>query len=208
MAGLVRGHVAIGTVTSHNVDLPGLLAGFNRDHPDVEITLTEDSSDKLIDALRGGRLDAAIIAYGTPPAGLGIHIVTDEPIAAAVGHRHKLASRTTLSLEALATHTLICLPPGTGIRSVLDRACAAAGLSPHIAFEAGTPQMLAQLAAAGLGVAVLPGGLARSRDDLHTLTVTKPSLRGCLGFAWRAEGPMSPAARALIGRAREMIGSR
>ena len=41
LAGLLRGHIAIGTVTSHNVDLPGLLAEFHDDHPAVEITLAE-----------------------------------------------------------------------------------------------------------------------------------------------------------------------
>ena len=36
---LVRGTVTIGTVTSHNVDMPGLLADFHIEHPNVEITL-------------------------------------------------------------------------------------------------------------------------------------------------------------------------
>ena len=71
LIGLVRGHVAVGTVTSHNVDLSALLAAFHEDHPAVEITLAEDNSDQLIDALRGARLDAAIIAMGaTPPPDL------------------------------------------------------------------------------------------------------------------------------------------
>jgi DNA-binding transcriptional LysR family regulator len=65
--------------------------------------------------------------------------------------------------------------------------------------------VLAQLAAQGLGVAVLPESIARSRDDLHLLTITHPDLRGSLGFAWRAEGPVSPAARALIERARRLL---
>jgi DNA-binding transcriptional LysR family regulator len=35
LTGLLRGHAAIGTVTSHNVDLPGLLAEFSSSHPQV-----------------------------------------------------------------------------------------------------------------------------------------------------------------------------
>jgi DNA-binding transcriptional LysR family regulator len=206
LTGLVRGHVAIGTVTSHNVDLPALLAEFHADHPDVEITLTEDNSDRLIDALRGGRLDAAIIAFGgPPPPGLEIHIVTDESIAASVSRSDDLAKRSAIPLSALRDRVLISLPPGTGIRSILDDACAAAGFSPRIAFEAGTPTALAQLAALGLGVAIVPASVAKTREDLHPLTITRPELRGYLAFAWRAEGPNSPAARALIGRARRML---
>ncbi|HEY2766519.1 MAG TPA: LysR substrate-binding domain-containing protein [Pseudonocardiaceae bacterium] len=65
--------------------------------------------------------------------------------------------------------------------------------------------MLAQLAARGLGVAILPASVANGHEDLHPLTITRPELRGRLAFAWRAEGPISPAARALIGRARRMV---
>ncbi|WP_314174788.1 LysR family transcriptional regulator [Streptomyces winkii] len=206
LTGLLRGHVAIGTVTSHDVDLPALLAAFHEDHPQVEITLTEDDSDRLVDALRTGRLDAAIIAYGAePPDGLGTHVITEERIAAAVGRRDALARRTTIPLGSLRERPLICLPPGAGIRSVLDEACAAAGFTPHVAFEAGSPLMLADLAARGLGAAIVPMSVAGSRDDLHPLTITRPALRGSLAFAWRAEGTVSPAARAMIDRARRML---
>ncbi|MFD8385307.1 LysR family transcriptional regulator [Streptomyces sp. NPDC059679] len=207
LTGLVRGHVAIGTVTSHNVDLPTLLAEFHEDHPAVEITLTTDSSDGLVDALRGGRLDAAIIAYGTtPPPGLALHVVTQDTIVAAVSRDHELAKRSTIPLDALRDRVLIALPRGAGIRSLLDEACAAAGFTPHIAFEAGTPAVLAELAARGLGIAIVPSGVVRRREDLCALTITRPALRGALAFAWRAEGPVSPAGRALIGRARQLIG--
>ena len=203
LAGLMRGHVAVGMVTSHNVDLPGLLAEFHDDHPAVEITLTEAGSDQLIDGLRGGQLDVAIIAVGpAPPQDLDILVLVNEAIAAAVSPGHELARKSSMPLTGLRGHPLISLPPGTGIRAHLDHACAAAGFSPRIAFEAGAPPMLAQLAARGLGVAILPESLAYSREDLHPITITRPKLRGGLALAWRGEGPVSPAARVLLDRAR------
>src|SRR4051794_20371132 len=51
LTALVRGTVTIGTVTSHNVDMPGLLADFHADHPNVEITLSTDGSDALIEGV-------------------------------------------------------------------------------------------------------------------------------------------------------------
>ena len=206
LTGLVRGHVAVGTVTSHNVDLPALLAAFHEDHPAVEITLAEDNSDRLIDALRGGRLDAAIIAIGgTSPPGLEIHVVADESIVAAVSHSDDLAKQSTIPLDVLRDRALISLPAGTGIRSRLDDACASAGFTPHIGFEASSPMVLMQLAARGLGVAIVPASVANAREDLHPLTIVRPELRGRLAFAWRTEGPISPAARALVRRARHML---
>lgn len=206
LTGLVRGHVAVGTVTSHNVDLPALLAALHDDHPGVEITLTEANSDELVDAVRGGRLDAAIISVGTTaPPDLELHLVADDAIAAAVGHHHTLAKRSTIPLTSLENMPLISLPRGTGIRSRLDEACGAAGFTPRITLEAGALDMLAQLAARGLGVAILPATYANADEHLHPITIIHPELRGWLAFAWRAEGPLSPAARALIERVKRML---
>lgn len=206
LTGLVRGHVGVGTVTSHHLDLPALLAGFHEDHPAVEITLAEDNSDRLTDAVRGGRLDAAIIALGPRrPPGLELHILADEAIAAAVSRSDRLAKRSAIPLSSLRDRALISLPPGTGLRSHLEHACATAGFSAHVAFEASTPAVLADLAARGLGIAILPAPVAYAREDLHPLRITRPDLRGQLALAWRTEGPSSPAARALIDRARRTL---
>src|SRR6266540_4363563 len=69
LTGLMRGHVAIGMVTSHSIDLPGLLASFHHDHPAVEISLSEGNSDQLIRALHAGQLDLAVIGSTTPVPG-------------------------------------------------------------------------------------------------------------------------------------------
>jgi DNA-binding transcriptional LysR family regulator len=55
-------------------------------------------------------------------------------------------------------------------------------------------------------VAILPGAFAEARSEqLRTITINPPELRGRLVFAWRADGPNSPAARALVSRARGML---
>lgn len=206
LTGLLRGRIAVGTVTSHRVDLPALLSEFHEQHPGVEITLVEDDSAGLAANLRAGTLDAAILSLGPEPlAGLDHVVVTDETITAAVGTGHVLADRTELAVTELRDRALICLPRGTGIRAHLEAACAAAGFTPHVAFEAGDPSMLARLALSGLGVAVLPDSVARNQHGLHPLTLVRPRLRGQLVFAWRADGPVSPAARVFLSHARTFL---
>lgn len=199
---LVRGAVTVGTVTSHDIDIPELLADFNADHPNVEITLTTANSDVLIDGVRTGALDAAIVSVGPDeqPDGLDIAVVTDERIYAAVSAADPLAGRSTISLTDLRDQPLIALPIGAGIRRQLDAACAVMGFVPRIAFEASTPTALADLAQRGLGVAIVPQSVAHNRAGLHPLTIV-PELRGRLVLAWRLTGPMSPAARVLMERA-------
>ena len=209
LAGLMRGHVTIGTLTSmpsYEVDLPGLIAGFHAEHPAVEISLTAANTDDLIDGLHTGRLDMAFISIGTTtPPGIGIHVVTSQPFVAAVSHDDALAGRSTITLKGLAGRALISLPRGTGLRASVEEAFAAAGLRPLVAFEAGDPRVVAQLAARGLGVAIVPRSITDARrEELHAIAIT-PTLRGQVAFAWRSEGPASPAARALIARVRATV---
>ncbi len=213
LTGLLRGHVTIGTVTSissDDVDLPALLADFHRDHPAVEITLAVGDSDGLVEALRSGRYDVAFLGLGSvAPPGIATHVVTDEPLAAVVGRADPLARAASVRVTALAERALISLPRGTGLRASLDAACAEVGVTPHVAFEAGDPRVVAQLAARGLGVGVVPRSVALAAgDDLRGVAITAPEVRGRIALGWRAGGPMSPAARALVGRARAVLPDR
>jgi DNA-binding transcriptional LysR family regulator len=209
--GLVRGHVTVGTVgsiSSDEVDLPGLLAGFHRRHPAVEITLSEDGSDRLVEALRAGRVDVAFVGLAAaPPPGIEAQVVVDEPLVAVAGPDDPLAAATVVTLAELAGRALIGLPRGAGVRACVEDAFAAEGLRPHFAFEAGDPRTLAQLAGRGLGVAILPESVVRGRGALHAIPL-RPRLRGRVAFAWRAQGPISPAARRLIAHVRQGLPER
>ncbi|CAN3128957.1 LysR family transcriptional regulator [Mycobacterium sp. smrl_JER01] len=204
VADLVRGTLAVGTVTLHPVDVARLIADFHTEHPGVEITLSTDNSDALLAGLADGRLDAAIVSIGVEeePPGLDYQVITDEPLAAAVAPEHPLRHRKTLTLQQLCDFRLISLPRGTGLRSRLDQACADAGLRPRIAFEATSPQELVQLARHGLGVALVPQSMVAG-GGLHEVRIT-PRLRGRLVWAWRADAA-NPAARLLNLRARAVI---
>jgi len=209
LSGLLRGHVAVGMVSQcASLDIPDLLAGFHRLHPAIEITLAESSSDHLTEGVRAGTYDLAFIGLSPEaPRGLALQVVADEPIVAAVAASAGPWARIdSASLAELADQPLISLPAGTGLRACVDAAYASAGLRPRVAFEASDPRILARLAARGLGLAFLPASSARAHGDgLHVITVSDPQMRGRLALTWR-EAPVSPAARALIARARASLG--
>ncbi|MCK7626138.1 LysR family transcriptional regulator [Streptomyces sp. RS10V-4] len=214
--GLLRGQVTLGLVAgaapAREEQVAALLADFHDAHPQVGIALTEDSSEHMLAALRSGELDVALLGTpdAEPPAGLAFQIVADEPLVAAVAPDSPLAAAAEggrLPLAALRGRPLISLPRGTGTRAALERACAAAGFRPLIAFEAAAPQLLARLAARGLGVAVVPAGAAAEAGGLRTLEFGGVRPRARIALAWRAEGPAGPAARALLARLRESLGT-
>lgn len=215
--GLLRGRVRFGLVSGavgHAFDIASFLADFHDAHPGVEVTLTEDTSERMRAALLAGELDIALLGqtWNESFPGLSLQTVIDAPLVAAVAPGDPLLTRDTrtvhtdVPLVALRDRPLICLPSGTGVRSVLERACAQKGFRPRVAFEAASPYVLAQLAARGLGVAVLPADEGSVPDGpLRTLRIVRPALRGRVALAWRSAGPASPAARELLDRLRDAL---
>lgn len=199
LSGVLRGHVAVGMMTSCPPGaITGALAALHRRHPQVRITLIESPTAELIAGLHSAAVDLAVIGFRSPPQGLHVEVINDDVLGAAVRADHPLARRNSVALRSLAEHELICLPGGSGIRESLDEGCAAAGVAARVTLEASNPEVVADLAASGLGVGVLPESYARTRGDVHVVRVERPTLRGAVGVAWRSEGRLSSAAAALI----------
>ncbi|WP_327674284.1 MULTISPECIES: LysR substrate-binding domain-containing protein [unclassified Streptomyces] len=200
---LIRGRLTVGMVIGCTITpLFDALAAFHEAHPGVELSLLEDGSDRLVEGVRAGDVDLALIgAAHSTPDGLDSLTIVDERLVVAVPAGHPLAKQRRVVLQDLMAHPIVCMPPGTGLRTVFDRACTTQGLHPTIALQASAADSIAALADRGLGVAVLsesmvadhPDGLtARTIDDVDT-----PAL---LALVWKRAH--NPALRELLGHAR------
>ena len=198
ITGLVRGRLTVGMIMGCTVKpFFDALAGFHREHPGVEIALQEDNSDVLVDHVRGGLRDLALVGVpGDPPAGLRSQVIVSEGLSAVVPAGHPLAGRASVDLVGLLAYEIICLPVGTGVRGVLDQACAAAGLRLTVALQATAPGAVADLAARGMGVAVLSESMAVDFSEMSVVAIEGISIPALLAVVWR-EGHSPAVARLL-----------
>jgi DNA-binding transcriptional LysR family regulator len=207
--GLIRGQLAVGMVTACTVTgLFDALAEFHRAHPGVAITLAEDDSASLIERVRSGTADLALIgASGSPPRDMAALPVASERLAAAVPPGHPLLTgRLGVPLAELTGYPIVCMPSGSGIRTVLDQACAAQGIRPDIALEASAAGAVADLAARGLGVAVLSESMAAAQSHrLRVLAIDDIDIPALLALIWKPEP--SPALRELLRHCRQAFSS-
>lgn len=195
---LLRGRLEVGMVTACTVTpLFDALSSFHRAHPGIDVSLKEDNSDRLVDDVRAGAVDLALVGVaGAEPAGLHSFTVVRERLVAAVPGNHPLAQLSSVTLADVCAHPLVTLPPGTGIRTVLDRGCADLNCRASIALQASAPDAVADLATRGLGVAILSESMATSYPDLATRMIADVDVEAVLALVWRPE--ISPALRELL----------
>ncbi|NKR32694.1 LysR family transcriptional regulator [Rhodococcus hoagii] len=195
---LVRGRLEVGMVTACTVTpLFDALSSFHRAHPGIDVSLREDNSDRLVDDVRAGAVDLALVGVaGAEPAGLHSFTVVRERLVAAVPRNHPLAQLSSVTLADVCAHPLVTLPPGTGIRTVLDRGCGDLNCRPSIALQASAPDAVADLATRGLGVAILSESMATSYPDLASRVIADVDVEAVLALVWRPE--ISPALRELL----------
>ena len=187
VTGVIRGRLAVGMVNGCTVlPLFDALAAFHQAHPGIEIALYENNSDRLIGDVRSGAADLALIgAAGAPPAGLGALSIVSEGLVAVVPVGHPLTRRREVRLADVVGYPVVCMPPGTGIRTVFDRSCAAKGLTANIALQATAGDAVIDLAVRGLGVGVLSSSMVVDEDHRrHALAIADIDLPAVLALVW------------------------
>ncbi|MYW49109.1 LysR family transcriptional regulator [Streptomyces sp. SID161] len=201
---LIRGRVTVGMVIGCTLTpLFDALAAFHEAHAGVEIVLLEDSSDRLVEGVRTGAFDLALVGTATAaPDGLEALTIISERLTAAVPAGHPLAKQPHLRLRDLIAHPIACMPPGTGLRTVFDQACAAQGLHPTITLQASAADAIADLAARGLGVAVLSSSMAeKHRDRLTVRAIDDVGTPAVLALIWKSAP--TPAVGRLLAHCRQ-----
>lgn len=164
-----------------------LRAAFHLAHPGVEITLGEGTSDRMVEQVRAGLVDLALVSCAVkPPVDLESLSIISEGLVALVPVDHVLAKRRKVSLAEVVAHQLVCLPPGTGVRTVIDRACAAQGLRPTVALQASAPDAVIDLARRGLGIAILSRSMILRHDNrLARVPLTGVDIVAVLALIWQ-----------------------
>jgi DNA-binding transcriptional LysR family regulator len=145
--------------------VPRALQELRRTMPNVQVLLETGASRKLIEELRAGHLDAAVVSLPAPTAGLQRTVLGDQSAVVAVPVMHSHATENSIDLGLLAPERLVLLPREVnpafydGVLSV----CRDAGISPAIAHTQEPRVELALLSvSSGAGVAILPESVADS----------------------------------------------
>ena len=203
--GLRRGTLSIGAMQSLPafLDLPALIEQFHARHPGIEVRLSQGGSSDLLALVRNGRLDLAFVPVSEPPEDVVTTMIACEALVVVCAPGHPLAGRVNLPMTELKAQPFVDFDLDWGTRKLVDRCFMEAGVERHIAFEVSDLETLLELVRRGLGIALLPEAVARSRRPaLGIAELAGPELCWELVVAYAAAGsaslPTDEAPRAFL----------
>jgi LysR family hydrogen peroxide-inducible transcriptional activator len=142
--------------------LPNLVRQVIERTPQMPLMLQENFTSKLLEQLRLGEIDCAILAEPFPDTNLAIAPLYDEPFMAAVPANHPLARRKAITTEEIKNETMLLLGTGHCFRDHVLEVC------PEFArfsndtegirksFEGSSLETIKHMVAAGMGVTLVP----------------------------------------------------
>ena len=155
LAATPQGEVSIGlpTTVALAVTLP-LLQACRSHYPQVQLKIVEAYSGFLVEWLRMGRLDVAVLFGDTTEAGLDKEALLDERLAL-IASPAAAPLPAEVSLAHLAQRPLVLPGREHGLRRILDTACAAAGIRLQVVAEIDSLTSVKRAAETALGQTVL-----------------------------------------------------
>ncbi len=149
-----------------------VLPHFMREHPDLAISLVENGSSKLAQAVERGEIDIAVSALGSDR---GLKSRTLFPLVALVAlpEGHPFARRRSVEVADLADECVLLLRKDFMTRQLFDGACQVAHVSPLVMIESASPHCLLALVRSGLGLAIVPSTVRFEKGHPRVLPLTQ-----------------------------------
>ena len=194
-----RGRLELAFVSTADYSiLPALVRRYAALYPDVEVALTEATSDVQIASLLEGRGHAGIIippAHGTLPPALAQHKLVSEPLIAAVPESWLKDGRITLRDGKLAAGAAVAAPlivfPRRVAPAFYDLVMdyfTSRGAHAQVAQEAIQMQTIISLVSAGMGIALVPASLRNlARTGVRYVDLKEKSPQLDTVMVWRRD---------------------
>lgn len=175
--------------------LPPLVKNLIDKVPQMPLVLQENFTVKLLELLRQGELDAAIMALPLPDHGMMMQTLYDEPFVVATPRTHPWAKRREIPADDLKAETMLLLGSGHCFRDQVLEVCpemarfSTPGNGMQRTFEGSSLETIRHMVASGIGLTVLPRASVRDMDDpngmLSFVPFANPSPSRRVVIVWR-----------------------
>jgi molybdate transport repressor ModE-like protein len=169
----LRGHVRLLANTVALAELlPGALARFLSDHPNIDVELEDRPSPEIVRTIAEGRADIGIITDSIGPSEeLQTFPIGTIRLVGVVPTRHPLGRRQQVAFRDVVDYDFVGLPAGSALQDYLDHHAARAGRRLKIRLRLNGFDPICRMVDSGIGLAVLPETAARRCQRMMKIRV-------------------------------------
>jgi LysR family hydrogen peroxide-inducible transcriptional activator len=196
-SGLLRGRLTLGVIPSlAPYLLPRILAPLQAKFPELRLELRETQTRQLVDDIKNGLLDAAMLALPLDEADIDSIALFEDLFLLAVPAGDPRTATTRVAVEDIDQGRLILLEDGHCLRDQALALCAGArGRNTAAAgtgFGASSLATVMQMVASGYGVTLIPqiaADVERRDDRVKFLRLKNPEPGRQIGLVFRRTSP-------------------
>lgn len=194
---LERGKISIGLLPITGTTLfAELLGEFKKKYPQIEISLSEHGSKKVILDILDGTLDVGVVCSLPESRYFDSFAFAEDPLYVIVSARNPLSKAASLDLRSLAGEPFVLYSSEFSLHDEIISKCKNEGFAPNVIFETSQFELMTQMVAADLGIAFLPGAACRELDPRRfaVIPVINPKIIHQMFIIWKRGRSMSHAA--------------
>jgi len=201
---LSGGQLTIGAIpTMAPYILPGAIKRFQRSHPDRQLTVREDFTERLVDALVNCELDCAVTSSPIDHDLIETEVIGTERLLAAAARDVHLPDRKTLRLSDLRDQPTIVLHEMHCLGQQIQGFCSGSRIARRIVCRSTQLTTVLELVGLGLGVSLVPEMCAasdrsRARRYVAIGGAGENGPKREIAIAWRRDRTRSAAAEAFV----------
>ena len=168
----IKGHLRlVANAGSIAECLPRDLVAFSQAHPQIRISLEDQTSPDVQAAVAEGRADVGIFVPPVLDSRLTTWPYREGRLAVIVPAGHKLANEAAVRFEALLDYDVVGLHVGAAVHELMREHAQERGRTLNARLQVRGFDAIAQLVEAGLGVAILPAAVAERFAQVFRIAV-------------------------------------
>lgn len=198
----VRGKIRLYANTSTMAEfLPGRLAKWLTEHPDVVIELEERTSADIINSISKGIVEAGLVSDAVDAGELTLEPIADDRLALIVPVTHPFSGRENLFLSDAISEPFIGLYPGNALQDHVSGHARELGHQLTYRIRMSSFEGVCEMVSSGIGVGIIPVSVAErfsKKLSYQILPLHDPWARRRICICYKSLNSLSPAMARLI----------
>ncbi|MEM1087949.1 MAG: hydrogen peroxide-inducible genes activator [Pseudomonadota bacterium] len=179
--------------------LPRTLSALRQAHPELKLYLREDQTERLLDAMKARKLDAALIGLPWEAPGIETMDLGEDEFLLVAPVDHALTTQDQLQTSDLNDEDVLLLEDGHCLRDHALSVCRLPSKRAGADVTATSLPTLVHMVAGGLGVSLLPklatdAGITGG-TEVSLRRFDRPLIGRRIGIAWRTGSPRAAEAQ-------------